>query len=509
MRLPAAMRYFLLLASLVLIVSASDECIPRDFGNDGTVCVCNSTYCDVTPEPSLPKEGSYLHYVSSKRGQRFNQTTGEFSNEPTSELNFNLNRSLTYQSITGFGGAFSDSAGINIKNLSQAAQNNLMEAYFGVNGSRYNFGRIPIGGSDFSTRKYTYDDSPDDISLAQFALADEDLQYKIPLMQKALELNPDLKFLAAPWTAPPWMKTNNDYNGIGFLKKEYYQLYTDYLIKFMDAYKDYGLEMWSLSTGNEPFNGLIPIISINSMGWTPSSLSNWISNNLGPTLRASPYNATKILTLDDQQFELPWFIAKLFKDPKTKNYTDGVAFHWYWDNLIGSSVLDATHDEFPDKFLIMTEACAGAYPTDVEKVMLGSWTRGESYILDIIENLSHWTTGWIEWNLALNEKGGPSWTTNFVDSSIIVNAENDEFYKQPTYYALAHFSKFIPRNSVRIDLPSSSDIKSVAFITPTNDTVIVLYNKNGTAQDLSIKDPNRGYINVKLPGSSIHTIIYK
>ncbi|XP_015610470.1 glucosylceramidase [Cephus cinctus] len=493
--------------SVLLIVNTQD-CVPRDFGNGGTVCVCNSTYCDVTPDPILPETGNLLRYVSSKNGLRLNLIEEKFSNQSIGDVKLILNRSIMYQTIHGFGGAFTDSAGINIKNLSAGAQDKLMESYFSTNGSKYSFGRVPIAGTDFSTRSYTYDDVPGDTTLSKFSLAQEDFLYKIPLIQKALELNSNLRLFASSWTAPPWMKTNNQYNKFGFLKTDYYQTYVDYLIKFLKEYKKHGLEMWGITTGNEPFNAFI-FSSISNTGWTANTLKKWIAKNLGPTLRASEFKGTKIMAVEDQRWALPWFPQKIFRNEIVKNYTDAIAFHWYVDKYIPASVLDMTHDKFPDKFIIMTEACIGSSPFDGAKVLIGSWSRGEEYVSNIIENLSHWVTGWVDWNLALNEQGGPNWIENYVDSPIIVNAENDEFYKQPMYYALAHFSKFIPPNSRRIELTASTDVKSLSVTTPNDETVIVLYNKSRRAKTVSISDPDRGYINAELPGNSIHTIIYK
>ncbi|XP_012257370.1 lysosomal acid glucosylceramidase-like [Athalia rosae] len=503
-------RYLLLVILWICEATTSSPCIHRDFGNGGTVCVCNATYCDTNPEVAVPEIGKFVQYTSSKDGLRLSVTQGAFTDKSDkADQIIEVNPQTTYQSIYGFGGAFTDAAGINIKTLSPGAQENLLRSYFTKEGSNYNLGRLPIGGCDFSTRKYTYDDVANDLRLEHFNLAEEDLVYKIPFMQKALKMNPELNFLAAAWSAPPWMKTNNDYTGFGFLRKEFYQLYADYHMKFLDVYKSYGLEMWAISTGNEPSNGIIPLNGFNSLGWTPNQMGKWIAENLGPTLRNTEHNKTKILALDDQRFSLPWYVNLVFANKVAKDYTDGIAIHWYWDSL-PAWVVDRMHIDHPEKFIIMTEASVGDKPWNFKKVVLGSWKRGEQYIEDIIENLEHWVTGWVDWNLALDEKGGPNWKKNFVDSAIIIKADNDEFYKQPMYYAIAHFSKFIPRNSLRIDTTKSSKyIKTVGFRTPDNNSVLVLYNTRSKKRSVSIRDPERGNIYLSLPPKSIHTIVYK
>ena len=146
---------------------------------------------------------------------------------------------------------------------------------------------------------------------------------------------------------------------LGFLKTEFYQLYADYLLRFLDEYKKHDIDMWAISTGNEPSNAYLPFLHISSMGWNPEELGNWISNNFGPSLATSQHNQTMILTLDDQRFNLPWYVEKLFKNKLAEKYVSGIAVHWYWDMAVPPSVLDDTHNDFPDKFILMTEACEG------------------------------------------------------------------------------------------------------------------------------------------------------
>ncbi|XP_043277695.1 lysosomal acid glucosylceramidase-like [Venturia canescens] len=491
-------------------IGKADDCVPRDFGYGSIVCVCNSTYCDSVPR-SVPDKGQYRSYESNKAGKRLSQVIGNFISNATDSnevdaITININADKKYQTILGFGGAFTDSAGINIEKLSQQSQNNILEAYFGQNGSRYNLARVPAAGTDFSTRPYTYADKMDE-TLESFALAPEDFRYKIPLMHKALLLNPQLRFVSASWTAPPWMKTNDQYNGFGFLKKKYYQTYADYLVKFLLEYKKQGLKISAISTGNEPMDVLFPFFHINSMGWTPDTVADWIANNLGPTIAASESNDTMILIIDDQRINLSWYVDGIFKNDLAKNYTSGIAVHFYWDQFTTPLVDDFTHDEYPDKFILMTEACVGTGSS--QAVHLGDWERGEKYISNIIENLSHWVTGWMEWNLALDKAGGPNWIMNNVDASVIVEPETDEFYKQPTYYALAHFSKFISEGSTRIGTTTSGEISHLSFLTPDDEIVVVLYNSDNDTRPVTIKDPELGCISRNLSPKSIQTIIYK
>lgn len=298
---------------------------------------------------------------------------------------------------------------------------------------------------------------------------------------------------------------NNCY--AGFLQTQYYQTYADYLVKFLLAYQEQGLEIYGISTGNEPMDVFFPFFHLSSMGWTPRTVATWIANNLGPSIAASQSNQTKILIIDDQRINFPWYADQIFENELAKNYTAIIAVHFYWDKFTSASVLSVTHERHPDKDILMTEACVGKLLRNTmpkidstislstfmliilfcfdtpgnglpknENVLLGDWERGERYISDIIENLNNWVSGWVEWNLALDQSGGPNWIQNNVDASIIVNPDADEFYKQPTYYALAHFSKFITLGSRIIGTTTSGTVSHVAVVTPQEEIVVVLYN---------------------------------
>ncbi|XP_046999707.1 lysosomal acid glucosylceramidase-like isoform X2 [Schistocerca americana] len=501
-----------LLISLTVIVVADQQCVPKYYGDNKIVCVCNATYCDTIDKPAPVPSGQYLLYTSNEDGLRFNKSTGSFtSTRNIFRFKLTVDPTTTYQTIHGFGTAFTDSAGVNVASLSNGSQINLMRSYFSTSGIELNMGRVPIGGCDFSTHAYSYDDYENDTSLSHFNLTDEDYNIKIPLIKWAQAIRgQNLKLVGAAWSPPKWMKTNNDFVGFSLLKDEYFQEWADYHIKFLDAYKNMGLEFWAVSTGNEPSNGIIPINRFNSLGWTPKKQRKWIAENFGPALRASQHSSIKLLVLDDQRFLLPWMVNLLMEDEKVQNYVDGVAVHWYWDTFLPASLLSQTHNKYPSKFIIATEASIGDKPWDITKVVLGEWSRGEQYMADIIQDLTHWVTGWIDWNLALNPEGGPNWVNNYVDSAVIVNATSDEFYKQPMFYAMGHFSKFVPEGSVRISIEPNdkSGLKSVAFRTPDNATVIVMYNEKNSDTKIQLVDPNRGNIDLTIPKRSFNSLLY-
>ncbi|KAJ9600720.1 hypothetical protein L9F63_026142 [Diploptera punctata] len=488
-----------------------EECAAREYGAGNMVCVCNATYCDSLPSQFNVPDGGFLAYVSSKDGRRFYNIAGTFQNtfqDGDAEAVFTVNQEITYQEMFGFGGAMTDASGINIASLSESAQENVLRSYFAPDGSEYNMIRVPIAGSDFSTHAYSYDDVEGDVELNNFTLAEEDIKYKIPYIKKAIELNSrNILLFGAPWSAPKWMKTNSQFNGAGQLKKEYYQVWADYFIRFFEAYAKENLHFWATTPQNEPIDGFIPNFSFNAMGWTNEGEANWVANYLGPTLEQSDYSNVNIMIMDDQRpFITNWADVVLTNENASK-YVSGIAIHWYLDFLSNGSVLSTVHNNFPDVFLLYTEACNGATS---HKVELGSWKNGEEYAHDIIQVTNNWVTGWVDWNIALDEQGGPNWANNFVDAPIIVNATADEFYKQPMYYVLAHFSKFVPQGSQRIQLSTTDNkgIENVAFVDPNGNTVLIFLNRNEEPVSAAVKDANHGVLNLNIEARSIISVIY-
>ncbi|XP_076179658.1 lysosomal acid glucosylceramidase-like [Ptiloglossa arizonensis] len=500
-----------LITVFFLVEGNAKDCVPYIVDNDIVGCICNATYCDDTPSnvPKIPPKGTSYWYVTNKEGLRMQLSSVKFDTYESSPGDvLTINKAKKYQTVLGFGGAFTDSVGLNIKKLSLATQDQLMRSYYCPNsGSGYNIGRIPIAGTDFSTRIYSYDDVASDASLRYFGLAPEDYEYKIPFAREALEMNPETIFFASAWSAPGWMKTNGVFEEFGYLKKEYYQTFADYLTLFVNEYKKNGLHIWAVTTGNEPtISFMVNRTNIITMGWTPESMSEWVGSFLGPTLASA--TKTVVLALDDDKGLLPDFVEPLFENENASKYTVGTGVHWYFHNK-PITVLDQTHEEFPEKFLLMTEASIIDPIWGTANYSLKAWNHGEQYILSILEYMNHWTVGWIDWNLALDYQGGPSWMKNYLDAPIIVNPDKDEFYKQPMYYALKHFSRFVRRGSVRISITDTDAIKSTAFLTPSKEIVVVLYNSHSASKSVTLKDGGERGLHLTLSPYSMNTVIYK
>ncbi|KAK7070173.1 hypothetical protein SK128_025476 [Halocaridina rubra] len=508
--------------------TGSNPCARRDFGETSFVCVCNETYCDTLLRPTLPQKGEFLLYSSDMKDKRFLKSLHNFTEKehvcevllhpyallPNGQksiaVDFILDPTITQQEIIGWGGALSDSAAATILSVPEVLQDMLLSSYFSEHGSEYNLIRTNMGGCDFSWRLYTHADTEGDIELATFALQSEDTDFKIPILKRIMDMAANsIKVFASPWSAPPWMKTNNDYVGIGELREDMYQVWANYFLKFVEAYAAENITMWGMTLQNQPRVCNTGTTTFNCMGWTPEQQRKWLAENLGPTLKENGYGDLKLMIMDDTRYELGRWPQVVLGDPTAKQYASGIAVHWYTDTWVSPDKLDDVHSLFPDIFILNTEACEGNFPTQPD-VILGSWERGEHYARNIIENMNHWMNGWLDWNLALNMEGGPSWISNFLDSPIIVNKDAGEFYKNPMFYAKAHFSKFIKPNARKVELTKSEvlDVDAVAFKNVDGSIVMVISNRQENTVEVRVDVLGRGTMVFVVTPRSLHTVIF-
>jgi len=470
--------------------------------------------CEKVASPPITAHGAATRWQSSQSGDRFKAETLNFVPQTTNanssaktHLEIKIDRNTKYQEILGFGGAFTDSTGINIKKMSAKLQENILRDYFSADGLEYNVGRIPIAGSDFSTRAYSYDDVDEDKTLSHFSLTTEDHDYKIPFIKKANAMaTHEIRLFGSPWSAPKWMKTNNNFVHGGTIKgavgSEYWQIYAKYFVKYLDAYKAEGINHWGITVQNEPLASQ----SWNSMQFSPESTRDFLKLSLGPELQKSGYGADKlkVMILDHNLSLVKDWVSKVFADKEASKYAHGTAIHWYGHDP--KPLLDEPHNQHPDKFFLATEACQEG------GVHLGDWKLADLYGSDILGDLIHHTIGWVDWNLVLDTQGGPNWVNNFVDAPIIVDAAKHEYYRQPSFYALGHFSKFLPPGSVRIGSTTTSSVNNKALVgafrTPKDATVVIVVNTDANEIDFVIEDSNSGKLITKIASKSIQSYIY-
>lgn len=354
-------------------------------------------------------------------------TNAQFEKFFNSKNEIFVNRSLTFQKIVGFGNSFTGAVSHNL-NQAPSLKENIFKSYYSKDfGNAFNMIRTPIGGCDFDLAPWAYNEWPEnDLKLSNFTELDLRDVEKVERLKElmAVSNNFDIKFIGAAWSSPKWMKTNNEWTGFGALKDVYYQTWADYHVKFLELMRDNGIDFWAITTGNEPLNGVSAFLFIKfmSLGWLPTDQGKWVAENLGPSLRKSSLAAVKILAGDDQRYTLPWWFTRMYEAyPDSRKFVDGHAVHWYWDKYASANLLDRTHANYPEKLIIATEACSGDKPWEEHRPLLGYWPRCEDYIVDIIEDLNHHVNAWIDWNILLDEAGGPNYVDNFVDSPMVIN----------------------------------------------------------------------------------------
>lgn len=423
---------------------------------------------------------------------------------------------ITHQTIMGFGGAITGAVGYNLHLLPLSSQQRIIETYFSdKTGIGYTMIRMSIGGSDFDEVCWAYNETPeDDLNLSNFTHLDPRQLLSIANIKMAKEVldreGRQLKISAATWGAPKWMRDPKRWGNQGFLRPEFYATWAEYHMRFMKLLREEaGLDLWSISTGNEPSNSIIGWTPWIALGWKPNELGRFMAEHLGPRIRNSQFKDVKILVGDDQRFMIPWFYPLMKKAyPEAFDYIDGFAMHAYFD-MFGYDLQDMLQEQFPDKFAINTEYSTGGTAYWPKGPFLGSWDRGVNLIKNYIPGLAHHLTGWIDWNIVLDQDGGPNVGGNIVDSPIIVNATNGEFYKQPMFYVIGHFSKFITEGSVRIGATSSwKEIHTVAFRRPDNTNVVLLYNNYVEPVQVTLNANNGRTRDLVLPASSLSTVIY-
>jgi glucosylceramidase len=407
----------------------------------GLICVCNSTYCDTLEYSPPTKIGDVLIFSTSKNGLRFYQTDTKFlTNYTLDDFKYKGNkitvdRSKSYQKIIGFGSHITGTVQANLKRMSPELRNQLyMSFYSKTLGNAYTMLRTSIGGSDNDLEPWTYAEYPEyDANLTTFTKLDPRDELKISQINELVKItgNNDIKLIGATWSPPRWMKTNKEWTGEAYLRKEYYSTWALYHVRFLELMKKAGIDFWAISTANEPQNGTFLgqfIYRWMSIGWDPTSMARWVANFLGPMLRKK-FPMVNIITGDDQRFTFPsWFDTMYSSYPDSRQYIFGHATHWYLNWAAKPKVLTETYLKYPEINIMATEAATGTKPWEVSGPLLGDWTRAERYIIDIMETFDNYCTVWMDWNLIVNRTGGPAYDPGtFSDAATILPDDGKNF----------------------------------------------------------------------------------
>ncbi|WP_312032004.1 glycoside hydrolase family 30 protein [Hujiaoplasma nucleasis] len=431
------------------------------------------------------------HIQSSKYKNGFQRLMTKTDQKPNVEISFN--KDVKYQSIIGFGGAFTEAAAYTFYQMPVDKQKILLEAYFNQNtGLSYNLGRVSIHSCDFSLNNYTYVDDFDE-GLKSFNIK-RDLSYVIPMIHQAeMVRNDRINILASPWSPPAWMKTNNDMNHGGSLLDEYKDAWANYYLKFLEAYTQHDVSIFALTVQNEPAAKQI----WDSCLYTKEEERDFVKDYLGPKLAQSNFSDVKLLIWDHNRDIMVERAKAVYEDKKASQYVWGLGFHWYVSEAFEN--LKKVHDMFPNKHLLFTEG------TIEGGVHLHQFETGERYARNMIGDFSHYCEGYIDWNLLLNEEGGPNHVGNYCDAPIIYDRNNDELIFNSSFYAIGHFSKYLMVGAKRIESKTNhNDLKQVAFLNPNGDIVFIIQNETEEIHVVHFEDNENNFL---IEARSISTII--
>ena len=398
------------------------------------------------------------------------------------------------QSILGFGGAFTEASASIYDQLDTDKKSEIIQAYFGDNGNQYNMGRTHINSCDFSLGNYALCEK-EDRKLTDFSI-ERDKKMLIPFIKEALnEASSPILLMASPWSPPPWMKTNNQMNHGGKLKEEFQDTWAEYYCKYIEFYERDGVPIWGISVQNEPE----AVQTWDSCIYTGEEERDFIKNFLGPALKKNNYLDKKLVIWDHNRDVMLKRSRAVLSDPEAAKYVWGTGFHWY--NGDHFDEVQKVHDEFPDKELIFTEGCQEAGPH------IGSWDLGERYATSIINDLNRYTVGWIDWNLLLDERGGPNHVGNYCSAPIIVNTKTQELLYQSSYFYLGHFSRFFSRGDKIVKCENTtSQLLSLSGINKNGKLTTTIMNKEEDSIPFLYDDGSEKK-SYSIPPRSIITII--
>ena len=382
--------------------------------------------------------------------------------------------SKTFQSFFGIGGALTDAAAETFYKMPKDKQQEFLKAYFDKqSGIGYTVARTNISSCDFSSDTYNYVQEGD-AALKTFNIQ-HDKKFKIPFIKEAMNAaGGKLKLFASPWSPPAFMKDNNDVLHGGKLKKEFYQPWANYYTKFIKAYQKEGVPVWGITIQNEP----MATQKWESCVYTGEEERDFLKNYLGPTMQKEGLSDKKIIGWDHNRDLLYQRASTLLNDPDAAKYLWGIGFHWYEPWSGGDPMYDnvkLVHETFPDKNLLFTEGCKEEF--DLNKV--NDWKLGEKYAVNMIHDFNNGMTGFTDWNILLDETGGPNHVGNFCFAPIHANTKTGELIYTNEYYYIGHFSKFIKPGARRVvSSASRSQLLTTAFKNEDGKVIVIVMNQS-------------------------------
>jgi glucosylceramidase len=441
-------------------------------------------------------------YLTAKDSNARLQRVEQLNLQPGPELSERddcvfIDPGATFQSIVGIGGALTDAAAETYAKLPADKQSEILRAYFDPqNGIGYSLGRTNIHSCDFSSESYTYVQAGD-FPLATFDIA-HDMKYRVPFIKAAMATaGKDFVLYASPWSPPAWMKTNGDMLHGGKLKPEAADSWARYFVKFVDAYERQGIPIWGLTVQNEP----LAVQTWESCIYTAEEERDFVKNHLGPALRRAGLGDRKLVVWDHNRGQMFQRASVVLDDPEAAKYVWGVGFHWYVGDHFEN--VRRVQERYPRTHLLFTEGCVDRFTPD----KTGEWKWGEMYGRSMIHDFNNGAVGWTDWNVLLDEKGGPNHVANFCFAPIHGNTATGELTYLNSYYYIGHFSKFVRPGARRIVSSSTSDdLLTTAFLNTDGTIAVVVMNATGRSHDVNILIDGKN-ARTKAPAHSIATYV--
>ena len=437
----------------------------------------------IQPKPTDPKSGNsevvcWLTAPGTSIYLKKQNVALNFSSTLNSNPAILVDSTSQYQTMDGFGFAMTGGSAFLINKLAKSDKSKLINELFSNDSTAIaiSYLRISIGSSDLNSSVFSYDDiapSSTDTTLQYFSIKPDSLDL-IPVLKSALAINPKIKILGSPWSAPAWMKTNKSAKG-GSLLPQYYGTYARYFVKYIQAMKENGITIDAITPQNEPLNP----DNNPSMFMSAEQEALFVKNYLGPEFGKANIK-TKII-LFDHNCDLYNYPLTILNDPDARKYSDGSAFHLYGGNIIS---LTTVHNAYPDKNVYFTEQWVGA-PSNLGEDL--KW-HVKNLIIGAPRN---WSKNVIEWNLASDSNYDPHTSGGCGTCLGGLTINNEVSSRNASYYIIGHASKFVPMGSIRIDSSILTNLPNVAFLTPTGKKVLIVLNEGSSTQTFNIQFKNK------------------
>ena len=376
-----------------------------------------------------------------------------------------------FQTLEGFGGAFTEAAAHTWQQLSPPDRAQLLRDYFDPDdGHGYQLCRVHMNSCDFALGNYAHAETPGDTELAGFSI-ERDRQALLPFIKAALATSAQpIKLLVSPWSPPAWMKSNGQMNQGGQLLPQYAVAWARCFVRFIEAYAAEGVPVWGVTVQNEP----AATQRWDSCIYSAEQERDFVRDHLGPELERAGLGHIKIVIWDHNRDLMVERAGVVYADAQAARYVWGCGFHWYGEDHFEHVQL--VHDAWPDKALLFTEGCQEGGPHH------GEWALGERYARSIINDLNRWTVGWIDWNLLLDDSGGPNHVGNLCSAPVLAGPDHGALLHQSSYFYIGHFARFIRAGAQRVLCAATLQaLECTAFVNPDGSVVTVVMNRSDAA----------------------------